>query len=230
MIARFYLLATTASALLGVSPLAAQTAGSATDDAPVPSSEPEHSAEVDEGGDSGAITVTARRRDEQLQDVPIAISVLGSEQLDRTGSINVARLTQIQPSVQFVSTNPRNSAANIRGLGAPFGLTNDGIEQGVGIYIDEVYYSRIAVATFDFLDVERLEVLRGPQGTLYGKNTTSGAINIVTRAPTFAPQGGLELSVGNLAYLGTKASVSGPLIEDTVAVRLAASKGNYILE
>ena len=172
---------------------------------------------------SGEIIVTARRRDEQLQDVPIAISVLGSEQLDRTGSINVARLTQIQPSVQFVSTNPRNSAANIRGLGAPFGLTNDGIEQGVGIYIDEVYYSRIAVATFDFLDVERVEVLRGPHGTLYGKNTTAGAINIVTRAPTFAPEGRLELSIGNLNYVAAKASVSGPVVDDKLALRLAAS-------
>jgi iron complex outermembrane recepter protein len=174
--------------------------------------------------DGGGIVVTARRRDEQLQDVPLAISVLGGEQLDKTGSINVARLTQIQPSVQFFSTNPRNSAANIRGLGAPFGLTNDGIEQGVGIYIDEVYYSRIAVATFDFLDVERIEVLRGPQGTLYGKNTTAGAINIVTRAPTFVPEGRVELSLGNLDYVAGKASVSGPIVDDKLAVRVAVSK------
>lgn len=173
---------------------------------------------------SDDIVVTARRRDEQLQDVPLAISVLGGAQLDKTGSINVARLSQIQPSVQFFSTNPRNSAANIRGLGAPFGLTNDGIEQGVGIYIDEVYYSRIAVATFDFLDVERVEVLRGPQGTLYGKNTTAGAINIVTKAPTFVPEGRIELSLGNLDYIAAKASISGPIVADKLAVRLAASK------
>lgn len=150
--------------------------------------------------------------------------MLGGAQLDATGSINVGRLQQIQPSVQFFSTNPRNSAANIRGLGAPFGLTNDGIEQGVGIYIDEVYYSRIAVATFDFLDVERIEVLRGPQGTLYGKNTTAGAINIVTRAPTFEPEARIELSLGNLDYFAAKASVSGPMVDDKLAIRLAASK------
>jgi iron complex outermembrane receptor protein len=136
------------------------------------------------------IVITARRRSENVQDVPLAVSVVDSRTLESTGSFNVARLTQLQPSLQFYSTNPRNSAANIRGLGAPFGLTNDGIEQGVGVYIDQVYNSRIAAATFDFLDVEQVEVLRGPQGTLYGKNTTAGAINITTRAPSFTFEGG----------------------------------------
>ena len=133
------------------------------------------------------------------------------------------KLTQLQPSLQFYSTNPRNSAVNIRGLGAPFGLTNDGIEQGVGIYVDEVYYSRIAAATFDFLDVERLEVLRGPQGTLYGKNTTAGAINITTRAPSFTPEARAEITIGNLGLVQAKAAFSGPLIDDTLAGRLAVS-------
>jgi iron complex outermembrane receptor protein len=205
-----------ASAALATSPACAQSTPAESAETP-----PAEVASAEPGDD---IVVTARRRDEQLQDVPLAISVLGGAQLDKTGSINVARLSQIQPSVQFFSTNPRNSAANIRGLGAPFGLTNDGIEQGVGIYIDEVYYSRIAVATFDFLDVERVEVLRGPQGTLYGKNTTAGAINIVTRAPTFEPEGRIELSLGNLDYIATKASISGPIVADRLAVRIAASK------
>lgn len=214
---RFLLLA---SAALATTPAHAQ---STSPEAAPPATEapPAEAATAGQGDD---IVVTARRRDEQLQDVPLAISVLGGPQLDATGSINVGRLQQIQPSVQFFSTNPRNSAANIRGLGAPFGLTNDGIEQGVGIYIDEVYYSRIAVATFDFLDVERIEVLRGPQGTLYGKNTTAGAINIVTRAPTFQPEARIELSLGNLDYIAAKASVSGPIAGEKLAVRIAASK------
>jgi iron complex outermembrane receptor protein len=214
---RFLLLA---GAALAATPAFAQS--TAEPGPPETEAPPAEAAAPAAGGDD--IVVTARRRDEQLQDVPLAISVLGGAQLDATGSINVGRLQQIQPSVQFFSTNPRNSAANIRGLGAPFGLTNDGIEQGVGIYIDEVYYSRIAVATFDFLDVERIEVLRGPQGTLYGKNTTAGAINIVTRAPTFEPEARLELSLGNLDYFAAKASVSGPIVADTLAIRLAASK------
>ena len=171
----------------------------------------------------GDVVVTARRRAETVQRVPIAISVIGGAAIAETGAYNVNRITQLQPSLHFDSTNPRNSAANIRGLGAPFGLTNDGIEQGVGIYVDQVYYSRIASATFDFTDTERIEILRGPQGTLYGKNTTAGAINITSRAPSFEPEVRAELSVGNYDFFQGKASVSGPLIADTVAVRLSTS-------
>ncbi|WP_288459452.1 TonB-dependent receptor [uncultured Sphingomonas sp.] len=171
----------------------------------------------------GDIVVTARRRTESVQTVPLAVSVIGGTALSDTGAYNVSRLTQIQPTLQFYSTNPRNSAANIRGLGAPFGLTNDGIEQGVGIYVDQVYYSRIASATFDFTDTERIEVLRGPQGTLYGKNTTAGAINITTRKPSFTPEARVEFSTGNYDFIQAKASASGPLIADTLAIRLSAS-------
>lgn len=172
--------------------------------------------------DEGGIVVTATRRSQQAQDVPIAVSVVGGEHIDSTGSFNVGRLQQLTPTLQFYSSNPRNTAVNIRGIGVPFGLTNDGIEQGVGIYIDDIYNSRVASATFDFLDVAQIEVLRGPQGTLYGKNTTAGAINITTRQPTFDFEGRAELSIGNLGYRQAKAAVSGPLSE-TVAARLALS-------
>lgn len=169
-----------------------------------------------------AIVVTARRRSEEVQDVPISISVIDAKAIEQTGAYNLSRLTQLQPSVQFFSSNPRNTAVNIRGIGAPFGLTNDGIEQGVGFYIDQVFYNRIASTTLDFNDVERVEVLRGPQGTLYGKNTTAGAINITTRAPSFTPEGRVEISAGNLAFRQAKASVSGPL-SDMVAARFAVT-------
>ena len=174
-------------------------------------------------GGGGDVVVTARRRAETVQSVPIAISVIGGQALAETGAYNVARITQLQPTLQFYSTNPRNSSANIRGLGSPFGLTNDGIEQGVGIYVDQVYYSRIASATFDFTDTERIEILRGPQGTLYGKNTTAGAINITTRKPSFEPEARIELSGGNYDFFQGKASVSGPLIDDKLAIRLSTS-------
>ena len=132
------------------------------------------------------------------------------------------KLQQLAPTLQVYTSNPRNTSVNIRGLGVPFGLTSDGFEQGVGIYVDDVYNSRVAAATFDFLDVEQVEVLRGPQGTLYGKNTTAGAINITTNQPTFEFEGRAELSVGNLSYRQAKAAVSGPL-SDTIAARIAVA-------
>ncbi|TPE60167.1 TonB-dependent receptor [Sandaracinobacter neustonicus] len=172
--------------------------------------------------DDGAIVVTARRRAENVQDVPLAISVVDGATLDAKGVFNISRLTQLQPSLQFFSTNPRNTFINIRGIGAPFGLTNDGFEQGVGVYVDQVYYNRIASATLDFVDVEQIEVLRGPQGTLYGKNTTAGAINITTRAPSFEFEGRTEVSIGNFNFKQAKASVSGP-ITDKLAARISVS-------
>jgi iron complex outermembrane receptor protein len=169
-----------------------------------------------------ALTITARRRSETVQSVPLAVSVVGGDRLDGTGSFNVGRLQQLTPTLQFYSSNPRNTSVNIRGLGVPFGLTSDGFEQGVGIYVDDVYNSRVATATFDFLDVDRIEVLRGPQGTLYGKNTTAGAINITTRQPTFDFEANAEVSLGNLNYKQAKAAISGPL-NDKLAARIAVS-------
>ena len=169
-----------------------------------------------------AIVVTARRREESLQDVPLPVSVFSEKQLTSTGAYNISRIAQIQPVIQYYSSNPRNSAINIRGLGAPLGLTNDGIEQGVGLYIDEVYFSRPAASSLDLIDTEQVEVLRGPQGTLYGKNTTAGAINIRTRPPSFTPEARIELTGGNYDFFQGKASVSGPL-SDTLAVRLGGS-------
>jgi len=187
-------------------------------EAPAPLDAPE--AEAAQGASD--IVITARRREETAQEVPLAISVVSGDLINNTGNFNVGRLQQLTPTLQYYSSNPRNTAVNIRGIGAPFGLTNDGIEQGVGIYVDDVYYSRVASATFDFLDVAQIEVLRGPQGTLYGKNTTAGAINITTNQPTFDFEGKAEVSVGNLGFKQAKAAVSGPL-SDTVAARLALS-------
>jgi iron complex outermembrane receptor protein len=168
------------------------------------------------------IVITATRREAAAQDVPIALSVLSGATLVESGTQNIGQVVQLQPSLTFYQTNPRNAAINIRGLGAPLGLTNDGLEQGVGIYIDQVYYSRVATAVNDLYDVARVEVLRGPQGTLFGKNTTAGAINVITNRPTFQPEAFVEATAGSLNLLQAKAAVSGPL-SDKLAFRLAGS-------
>jgi len=168
------------------------------------------------------VTVTARRVEEEAQEVPIPLSVVSGAQVENAGAFNVNRLKELIPTVQFYSSNPRNSAVNIRGLGAPFGLTNDGIEPGVGFYVDGVYFARPAAASLDFLDVERIEVLRGPQGTLFGKNTTAGAINITTRKPSFTPGTNFELSYGNYGFVQAKGSITGPL-NSKLAGRLSFS-------
>ena len=106
------------------------------------------------------VVITSRRRREVLQDVPIPISVIGGAQIDEAGAFNVSRVKEIVPSVQMYTSNPRNTGVNIRGIGSPFGLTNDGLDPGVGFYIDGVYIARPAFATLDFIDVEQIEVLR----------------------------------------------------------------------
>ena len=157
------------------------------------------------------VVVSSRRRIEKVQDVPIAISVITGKQAEQTGAFNVNRIKELVPSVQLYSSNPRNTGINIRSLGSPFGLTNDGIDPGVGFYVDGVYYARPAATTLDFIDVEQIEVLRGPQGSLFGKNTTSGAFNITTRKPSFSTGADFEVSYGNYNFLQAKASVTGAL-------------------
>lgn len=157
------------------------------------------------------IIVTSRRRKEAVQDVPIPISVVAGALVADAGAFNVNRLKELIPSIQLYSSNPRNTGLSIRGLGTTFGLTNDGIDPGVGFYVDGVYYARPASTTTDFIDIEQIEVLRGPQGTLFGKNTTAGTFNVTTRKPSFTPGADFELSFGNYGFIQAKSSVTGPL-------------------
>ncbi|TDB67322.1 TonB-dependent receptor [Arundinibacter roseus] len=157
------------------------------------------------------VLITSRRRQESPQDVPIPITVIRGATAEDAGAFNVNRLKELVPTVQLYSSNPRNTTLNIRGLGSTFGLTNDGIDPGVGFYVDGVYFARPAATTLDFIDIEQIEVLRGPQGTLFGKNTTAGAFNITTRAPGFQPGASFEVSYGNFGYVQAKASLTGPL-------------------
>ncbi len=170
------------------------------------------------------VTVTARRRAENLQSVPAALSVLGGELLDGSYTVNPQQLSLLVPALYHNSANPRNTAYTIRGLGSntlSISAANDGIEPGVGFYVDEVYHGRPATAAFDFTDIERVEVLRGPQGTLFGKNTTAGAIHVISRAPRFEPGANAEVSIGDFDLLQAKGSVTGPL-GASVAGRLSA--------
>ncbi|MFD2163569.1 TonB-dependent receptor [Paradesertivirga mongoliensis] len=177
------------------------------------------------------IVVTSRRRSEVLQDVPIPISVVGGTKIEEAGAFNVNRIKEMIPSVQMYTSNPRNTGVNIRGIGSPFGLTNDGLDPGVGYYVDGVYYARPAAATLDFIDIDRIEVLRGPQGTLFGKNTTAGAFNIVTRKASFTPGYNFETSLGNYGYLQAKASVTGPLNSKFAArVSFSGTQRNGVIE
>jgi iron complex outermembrane receptor protein len=157
------------------------------------------------------VVVTSRRRQEVAQNVPIPISVIKGGFIEEAGAFNVNRVKELVPTVQLYSSNPRNTTLNIRGLGSTFGLTNDGIDPGVGFYVDGVYYARPAATTLDFIDIERIEVLRGPQGTLFGKNTTAGAFNITTRKASFTPAANFEVSYGNFGYIQAKSSITGPL-------------------
>lgn len=168
------------------------------------------------------VVITSRRRIEKAQNVPIAVSVVGGRQAEQAGAFNVNRLKELVPSVQLYSSNPRNTTINIRGLGSTFGLTNDGIDPGVGFYVDGVYYARPAATTLDFVDVDQIEVLRGPQGTLFGKNTTAGAFNVTSRKASFTSGANFELSYGNYGFIQAKSSITGAL-NQKIAARLSFS-------
>src|SRR4051812_132901 len=127
------------------------------------------------------IVVTARRRNELLLDVPIAVTAYSGEQLDRQGALDITDIGDTTPNVTIETSRATNSTltAFIRGVGQQDPVA--GFEQGVGLYLDDVYMNRPQAALLDIYDVERIEVLRGPQGTLYGRNTVGGAIKYVTR-------------------------------------------------
>ena len=164
------------------------------------------------------VTVEARRRSEDAQQVPTAMSVLGAQTLEEQRLYRLQDLQQAMPSVNVAFMHARQSSLSIRGLGN--NPASDGLEGSAGIYLDNVYLGRPGMAVFDLLDVEQIELLRGPQGTLFGKNTTAGVLNITTRRPSFTPQGSFSTSVGEDGYTQNQASFSGPL-NDTLAGRIA---------
>jgi iron complex outermembrane receptor protein len=166
------------------------------------------------GGGVETVMVTARRRSENAQNVPISLTAISPESLAANGITNSLKLNELIPSLQVISTNARNTNLIIRGLGSNIAIVNDGVEPGVGVYVDGVFYARPAETVFDLPDISSLEELRGPQGTLYGKNTVAGALNITTQAPSDTFEANGEVSVGNYDYVKVDGSVSGPLTSD----------------
>ena len=175
---------------------------------------------LDEGGIS-EIMVTARKRDESLQEVPIAISVLGGAALEQKGAYHLQQIYQEVPSLTVFTVNPRNVNINIRGLGSNVAIANNGLDLGVGFYVDDVYYARVGQAGFDLVDVDHVEVLRGPQGTLFGRNTTAGAISVATKSPSFTTEAAGDIAMGNYGLIQGRGTVSGPIIDDRLAGRLS---------
>lgn len=167
------------------------------------------------------VVVTTRRREEKAQDVPTAISILSAKTLETQRLSRVEELQQALPSLNVAFMNPRQSSVAVRGLGN--NPASDGLEASVGVYLDNVYLGRPGMAVFDVLDVSQLELLRGPQGTLFGKNTTAGLLNISSKLPTFYPDHSTEVSYGSRNYWQVKGTLSDALSE-TVAGRLSVYK------
>ncbi len=206
------LLTATASLIATAAALAAGTADAAP------------AADAQAGASGPAeVVVTGRHRTEAAQSVPATVSVVSGAFIAKTNTTSITQLISYLPSIQFSFFNPRNSSLNIRGLGDASGVASDGMDPGVGFYVDQIYYNRPAMATFDLVDINQVEVLEGPQGTLFGKNTTAGVISITTAAPSFTPQAKGEVTVGNYGDYVVKGSVTGGLIGDVLAGRLSVA-------
>jgi iron complex outermembrane receptor protein len=170
-------------------------------------------APVDAVTDDGEIVVTATGRAQAAQDVPLAVSVVGAEQIENAGVSDIRGLRQITPSLQVTTGQSAATGVVLRIRGIGTGGDNPGFEPAVGVFIDGVFRARAGVALSDLPPIDRVEVLRGPQGTLFGRNTSAGALSITTQGPTPELGGYLEGSYGNFNEIELKAGISGPLSE-----------------
>lgn len=175
-----------------------------------PPAVPEQSAE----GRLDTIIVTARRRAETLQDIPLAVSAFGEEQISNFQADDVSGLQYVTPNFYFDKGDASNAVVYLRGVGQ-----NDSLafaDPGVGVYVDDVFVARSQAAFLELFDVERVEVLRGPQGTLYGRNTIGGAVKFVSKRPTDELEAYGEVGLGNFNSVLAKGRISGPVSEGQV--------------
>lgn len=177
---------------------------------------PEESATA--SGDIAAIVVTARNRTENLQDVPIPISVVGGDVLARQRVFTISELSQRAPGLTATTPNARRTGVSLRGIGKTSG--NDNMEAAVGVIVDDVFLGHVGMTYQDFTDLQQVEILRGPQGTLLGKNTSLGVVKYTSKAPSFSPEGVAELE-GGLSRQSIKArgSFSNGLVDGLLAYR-----------
>ena len=169
----------------------------------------------DTGGD---IVVTATRRADRLSNVPIAVSAIGQASLQNSGGSDIRSLNQLAPSLLISSTGSEsNASARIRGVGTVG--DNPGLESSVAVFIDGVYRSRTGVGLNELGEIDRVEVLRGPQGTLFGRNASAGLINIITRGPEVTFGGKAEGTYGNYDQKRLAFGLTGP-ITDQLAFRV----------
>lgn len=171
-------------------------------------------AQVDE------IVVTAQKREQSLQDVPIAITAISGEDLRLSGVQDVNDLQYSAPSLFVNTTNTPSTTTSFRIRGVGTTGNNVGLEGAVGFFLDGVYRSRAGIALSDLQDVERVEILRGPQGTLFGKNTSAGAISIITKKPSNDYEGSLEMEYGGHDLFRTRGMVNIPISPDVLALRM----------
>ncbi len=175
-----------------------------------------NAASVDDGND--VIVVTAQGRRQQLADVPVAISAVNAETLQNSGANDIRQLNQVAPSLLVSSTGTEaNGSARIRGIGTVG--DNPGLESSVPVFIDGVYRSRSGIGLNELGEIDRVEVQRGPQGTLGGRNSSAGLISIYSKKPEFDFGGSAELTYGNFNYWRAGASLTGPITEN-IAARL----------
>jgi iron complex outermembrane receptor protein len=177
-------------------------------------------AAADADGVSGAgdIIVTARNREENINDVPIPITVLDGDTVAKQRVFTIADLTQRSPGLTATTPNARRTGVSLRGIGKTSG--NDNMEAAVGTIVDDVFLDHVGMTYQDFTDLQQVEVVRGPQGTLLGKNTSLGVIKYTTKAPSFTPEGTLELEKGfTRRAFKARGSYSAAIIEDVLAFR-----------
>ena len=169
------------------------------------------------------VMVTAQKRDQSSQDVPIAMTAIGSADIERLGALELRDLQFSTPNLTVTGNNPNQQSYGLRGISDKG--RNAGYDQRIGVYVDGVWVGKSAASNQSTLDIASIEILRGPQGTLFGKNTVAGAININTAKPSDVFEGAASVDVGNYGYTNVSGSINVPL-SDTVKAKVSVNKSD----